>query len=67
MIFLLSSSQRIILFLLFLFPQQYGPIVEQEVKGGYILVMYNMYPPLFFRAFYDLGLDKILSGKSAYS
>ncbi|KAB2492946.1 hypothetical protein F8155_15255 [Priestia endophytica] len=45
------------------FIQLNGPIVEQEVKGWYILVMYNMYHLLFFKTFYDLGLDKILSGR----
>ena len=32
-------------------------IVKHEVKGQYILVMSNMYCPLFFMTFYNLGLD----------
>lgn len=36
-----------------------GAIVEQEVKGQYILYMTNMYHPLFFMTFYDLGLDNV--------
>ncbi|MED1287727.1 hypothetical protein P4U27_30085, partial [Bacillus mycoides] len=38
-----------------------GAIVEHEVKGRYILVMTNMYRPLFFMTFYNLGLDNKLN------
>lgn len=34
-----------------------GAIVEQQLKGRYILCVTNMYRPLFFMTFYDLGLD----------
>ena len=36
-----------------------GAITKQEVKGWYILYMTNMYYPLFFMTFYNLGLDNI--------
>ncbi|MFI8708468.1 hypothetical protein ACIGHG_15550, partial [Bacillus sp. NPDC077411] len=36
-------------------------IVEHEVKGLYILDMTNMYSPLFFMTFYNLGLDKTIA------
>ncbi|MFI8710290.1 hypothetical protein ACIGHG_25520, partial [Bacillus sp. NPDC077411] len=35
-------------------------IVEHEVKGLYILDMTNMYSPLFFMNFYNLGLDNFI-------
>jgi hypothetical protein len=35
-----------------------GAIIEKEVRGWYILVMTNMYQPLFYMTFYELGLDK---------
>ncbi|GAB6687531.1 hypothetical protein bcgnr5410_56960 [Bacillus cereus] len=37
--------------------KQLGAIVEHEVKGRYILVISNIYCPLFFMTFYNLGLD----------
>ncbi len=38
------------------FIQQADAFIEQERKECYILVMYNMYHPLFSMTFYDLGL-----------
>lgn len=35
--------------------KQPDAIVEQQLKGRYILFMHNMYRPLFFIIFYDLS------------
>ncbi|MET3407476.1 hypothetical protein ABIC59_004945 [Priestia aryabhattai] len=44
---------------------QTGAFIERKLKGRYILVMCNMYLPLFSMAFFDLSLDKNLSENSA--
>ena len=42
---------------------QTGAFIERKLKGRYILVMCNMYQPLFSMTFFDLGLDNKVSGR----
>ena len=37
--------------------------LANEFDVGHELVMYNMYPPLLFMTFYDLGLDNVRNSR----